>query len=177
MGIDPRFVSAASAIPPSSMLWLSSDEMATWKVAYDPELFTAWFIEPWNGGIVAFAKSADEKTTATVFCTDDGIPKLFITSEVYWWKEGDFVDPRPYLDKLSVFGIDVPISDVNISYRPGKYDLRINLRNFETSKLPSGDSIGIEAWVGRAYSVMFNFQMRRYGAEENMRAALRNCIR
>lgn len=176
MGVDSRFVSAASLVPPTSMRWLSDSDLETWNVTYNPEAFGRWSIEPWNSGIVAYARSADELTTATVFCGSDKVPTLFITSEVYWWKEGEFTDPRPFMDEIIVFGVTIPISDVSISYRPGKYDLRVKLANFDASNLPEADKIGIEAFVGRAYSVMFSYRMRRDGASENMRAALRNCI-
>ena len=57
MGVDPRFVSIASTVPPTQMHWLSADQAKELKVAYRPEAFEAWKIEPWGNGLVAVSQT------------------------------------------------------------------------------------------------------------------------
>lgn len=176
MGIDPRFVSKASSVPPTSVHFLSDMELDDWKVRYDPDLIGAWRIEPWRSGIVAYAKSADERTTATFFCSSDRVPQLMIKSPIDFFSEADFSDPVPALLSLSVFATPVNIGDVKASFSKGIYQLQIRMPGFSPSRLPEDGELTIDANIARVYSTLFNFSMSAKGAKANISAALRNCF-
>ncbi len=176
MGVDPRFVSQASSVPPTSVHFLNDQELDEWKVRYDPDLIGAWRIEPWRRGIVAYAKSADERTTATVFCSSDRVPQLMITSPIDSFSEKDFSDPVPVLDSLSVFDTPVSTADVTATFSNGIYKLQIRMPHFNPSRLPEDGELTIDADTARAYSGLFDYPMSAKGAKANISAALGNCM-
>lgn len=176
MGVDPRFISKASSVPPTSVHFLNDQELDEWKVRYDPDLIGAWRIEPWRRGIVAFAKSADERTTATVFCSSDRVPQLMISSPIDFFSEEDFSDPVPGLRSLSVFDTPVSTNDVTASFSKGIYKLQVRMPGFSPSRLPEEGELSIDADIARVYSTLFYFPMLADGAKANISVALRNCI-
>ncbi|MGQ2909198.1 MAG: hypothetical protein ACT6QU_14735 [Aliihoeflea sp.] len=176
MGVDPRFISKASSVPPSGMHWLTEDEIREWKVRYDPSSIGEWRIEPWRDGIVAFAKSADELTTATVFCGQSGTPQLMVSTPYELYEGSSFIDPTEYLTSISVFGKETSVDEVAVRHENGRYTLRIQLPGFDTTSLPSSGTIEIEADVPRAYMGMFRYPMQAERAAEHIGAALRNCV-
>lgn len=176
MGVDPRFVSKASSVPPTSVHLLSDMELDEWKVRYDPNLIGAWRIEPWRRGIVAYAKSADERTTAAIYCSSDRVPQLMISSPIDFFSEEDFSDPVPGLRSLSVFGTPVATRDVTASFSKGIYKLQIRMPHFNPSRLSEDGELSIDADIARVYSTLFYFPMTAKGAKANISVALRNCI-
>lgn len=176
MGVDPRFISKASSVSPTSVHFLDDQELEEWKVRYDPDLIGEWRIEPWNRGIVAFAKSADERTTATVFCSSDRVPQLMISSPIDFFSEEDFSDPTPGLRSISIFGTPVSTSNVRASFSKGIYKLQARMPGFNPSRLSDEGELSIDADIARVYSTLFYFPMSAKGAKANISAALRNCI-
>lgn len=176
MGVDPRFISKASSVPPTGMHFLDDAELDEWKVRYDPSFIGAWRIEPWRQGIVAFAKSADDRTTATVFCTSDRVPQLLVSQREERISEEEFLNPASVVRSISVFGQSVHPSDVSTTLSKGVYSLRIRMPGFDARKLPDSGEIGIEADVPRVASMAFHFPMQAAGAKANIGVALRNCF-
>lgn len=176
MGVDSRFVSKASSILPTNMHFLSDQELDEWKVRYDPDLIGSWKIEPWRKGVVAFAKSADERTTATVYCASDKVPQLLITRPFDFFPESEFTDPVPGLRSLSVFNTAVDATSVAASFSKGVYKLQIRMPAFDPSRLPEEGELKVDADIARVFSAYFYYPMSATGAKANMSVALRNCV-
>ncbi|UDL90472.1 hypothetical protein LGH82_03660 [Mesorhizobium sp. PAMC28654] len=68
MGIDPGIVPMMAGTSSSDIRWLTAEEAKNTKIAYEPEEFAPWVIEPYGKGLVAFSKSNDGKKQLTLFC-------------------------------------------------------------------------------------------------------------
>jgi hypothetical protein len=69
MGIDPSILTMMVSKAPEEIRWLSSPELASTKVIYDPKVFGDWAVEPYKAGLVAYTKSADGARQLTLFCS------------------------------------------------------------------------------------------------------------
>lgn len=70
MGVDARLVSISSAR--SDLRVLSSDELRSFRVIYDPLAFSPWEVRTFRGGLAAVSHSADGQADVSLFCDETG---------------------------------------------------------------------------------------------------------
>jgi hypothetical protein len=175
MGVDPRFVAITSSVPPTSMYFFTVDQLAELKVTWDPGEFVGWRIEPYSRGVVAFTKTRDEKRTATLFCRNDGTPRLLLTDSDIT----DIDEVRDWLtslDGISVFGIELPAQAVS-AQRAGKLaGIEINMHPHPISSALATGTYEIQGHVPRVFEAPFSYQLAGEGLVESALVAMRNCI-
>lgn len=175
MGVDPRFVAITSAVPPTSMHFFTLDELEKLKVTWDPGEFVRWRIEPYRRGVVAFSKTRDENRTATLFCSDDGAPRLLLTDSAIT----DVEEVRGWLtslDGISVFGIEMPAHAVS-ARSVGKFaGIEINMHPHPISAVVTTGRYDISGHVPRVFEAPFSYDLTGEGFTESALVAMRNCI-
>ncbi|MEW6640038.1 MAG: hypothetical protein AB1586_06000 [Pseudomonadota bacterium] len=124
MGVDARLVSLAASA--ADVRALTDAELAELRVVWDQDKMSGWRLEPYGKGAIAFAKSADERTTVTLYC--DAASKRFalVTRE-----DGTPADQAKQLfatlTGVSAFGKDVKMDGVSLQLKPKGYAVRIAL--------------------------------------------------
>lgn len=174
MGIDPSIVTMMVSKTPAEIKWLSSAELASTKIIYDPKVFGDWTVEPYKAGLVAFTKSADGARQLTLFCSASRIKfKLTASGGAYAM---DFVSSIGDVKEIEVAGI------------------RIAKPNFKISDLQGGmvivgDWIGTEVkpedrsifslfgeTTGTAADLFSIYGFNERGFDQSLRLVRKNCV-
>lgn len=170
MGIDARLLGLAAEADANSMRWLTDQEIEDLRVAYDPEEFQPWAIEPYQNGAIAFTKTRNESTTISVFCRKRNEVSVLINAP------GLSPDSASRLRECSIgqentaFGVTFPMSAVvRGPIVTGRPTLLIRLQG-----APIGHDETIRFDVARACRFDFNTSKKRMA--ETIRLAMRNCL-
>ncbi len=178
MGIDPRFVSIASNVAPSQIHWLTAEQVKDLKVAYQPEAFEPWQIEPFGAGIVAFSRTQDRSKTATLFCGKDRAPKLLLD----WPTKlavADFNNAFAHSETVQVQDIHIPVSAAKIAVQNERAKLTLDVKpaaTVLTGNDPKTVSIALNEDKGRYLLGYIPFRITGSGLQRAARLAFRNCV-
>jgi hypothetical protein len=171
MGVDPRFVSAASST--EQIHYLTNLELDQFRVRWSAEAFGPWHIRPSGNGVIAFSVRNDDKQTALVFCRSDKIPQLQIIGiSDYDRVTGDLSE----LNGLDVLGIEVPGKDVATRMTNGKAELDVKLKGFNPSSMIGKEDLSVRGQIVHAEWSYFSFMLSATDAVPAISVALRNCI-
>jgi len=176
MGVDPRFASIASAVPPSSIRFFTNEEADELKVSWDPRRFEAWVIEPYGNGVVAFSRSRDKTLTATVFCRRDRVPRLLFTDRFSFEGFPRIQSAVAGLEGITVFGLTLSKGTVLPRQAGERVGYEVALNGFNPRTLTGMKSLSIEGNIYRADEAFFDFQLSAENAVPAMLVALRNCL-
>lgn len=174
MGIDPRFVSIASATPPDEMTYLSENLLNELKVRWSPKEFQPWTIQPKGTGVIAITKTNDGSRTATFSRAKDGIPKLCILAESF--------DPQWINDALKVvqsvtaFDKEFPKNILTAKSVDGMTVLEFMLQGIDGTAMTMSRFCGVGVDGPRYMWGAFTYSLPRENAEAAIRVALKNCI-
>jgi hypothetical protein len=127
MGVDARFLAAASEVTPQEqMRWLTVPEMLEFDVIYDDFTYTNWALEPYKDGLIAAAKTMNGERTATILCRKrDRRLTLFVAQP---WGSGDDSDLSYWLNhSMTLFGYEIPAEDVSGRIAGGSLHLEFKL--------------------------------------------------
>jgi hypothetical protein len=113
MGIDPSIVPMMVTKDPGEIKWLSSSELSSTKLIYDPTVFDDWAVEPYKAGLVAFTKSADGTRQLTLFCSANRM-KFKLTASGGAYAE-DFVSSVGAVKEIEVAGMKITEPNFKIS--------------------------------------------------------------
>lgn len=178
MGVDPRFVSVASNVAPTQMHWLTADEVKDMKVAYRPEAFEAWKIEPWGNGLVAVSQTQDKSKTATLFCGKDRAPKLRLDWPTHL-AVTDFSNAFSHSEIVQVQSVEIPVGTTKLSVQNQRATLTIEVKSAATAitgSKSSNLSIALDESKGRYLAGYIPFQIEGAGLQRAARLAFRNCV-
>lgn len=178
MGVHPRFVSVASNVAPNDIHWLTDEQVKELKVAYDPGAFDPWQIEAYGSGLVAFSKTQDKTTTATLFCGKDRSPKLLLE-----WPVNFSIDhlnqALQAAGTLEVMSVQIPLAALKTTVENGRAKLTTDIKPVAAS-LTARDakplSVGLN-WDTPTYlRNAVTFSVGSNGLQRAARLAFRNCI-
>jgi hypothetical protein len=171
MGVDATLLTVADEAGPNEMRWLTLDEAAAFRVAYNPDAWRPWRIETFRQGVVAVSEKADGTARMVASCTKARGSQLVLTNlrpGTLEWLKGcqDYTH--------IVLGEDVPRSATEIIALPNGASMRFRLPTnrpkfgspglFEhTTRYPTACST--LGWGGNAANM-----------EAAVRIALRNCF-
>lgn len=178
MGVDPRFVSIASTVPPTQIHWLSADQAKDLKVAYRPEAFEAWKIEPWGNGLVAVSQTQDKSKTATLFCGKDRTPKLRLDWPTHL-AVTDFSNAFSHSEIVQVQSVEIPVGATKLSVQNQRATMTIEVKSAATAitgSKSSNLSIALDESKGRYLAGYIPFQIEGAGLQRAARLAFRNCV-
>lgn len=178
MGIDPRFVSIASNVAPTDVLWLTLDQSKDLKVSYDPEAFDPWQIEAYGAGLVAYAKTQDKAKTATLYCGKDRSPKLLLDWPTNATLE-NFNNAFLHSGHIEVQGAQIPTSNAKLILERGRAKLTIDIKPAAAALTASSAkelAVGLDGSKGRYLLGYIPFSVNSAGLSRAARLAFRNCV-
>lgn len=178
MGVDPRFVSAASIVAPTEIHWLSAAQVKDLKVAYEPEAFEAWQLEPFGNGLVAFSRTQDKSKTATLFCGKDRSPKLLLDWPTKL-SATDFNNAFSHSEIVQVQGVEIPVSATKLSVQNGRAKLTLDVKTAAAAITGSKFqtlSVALDDSKGRYLASYIPFAIEGAGLQRAARLAFRNCV-
>lgn len=178
MGIHPRFVSIASNVAPTNIEWLTIDQVRDLKVAYRPDSFEPWQIEPYGSGLVAFSKTQDKSKTATLFCGKDRAPKLLLD----WPANFDSAHLNEALQRSGIIEVGkqrIPLPMVKASVDNGRAKVTVDLKSAAgefTATTTQSLGVGLDSETPRYLLHAVAFSLEVGGLHRAARLAFRNCI-
>jgi hypothetical protein len=178
MGVDPSVISLASEAGPNEMRWISKDEAQKLRITYEPRAYKPWRVEPYRGGAIAIADSADGLKSIVVSCSKRLGPNVVIINSRpaedvgSWFEQCRGAEPP---GGHPVFGTFVNTNRVRVIHRAdGAVMMRFQLPTYDP---PLTSSTFLSSAVGYARACSTNEYL---GSTENLvptvRLALRNCF-
>ena len=105
MGIDLNVVTLMTQTLPADVRWLSSEELKSARIDYDPNKFEDWAVEAYKSGLVAFTRSSNGARQLTLFCTANKMQfKLTANGAPY---ANDFVSSVGNPNSIEVAGLRI----------------------------------------------------------------------
>lgn len=175
MNIDPRFVATSSAVKPDNIYFLNDNELDIYRVRWNPYLLTAWKIEAYKNGVVAFSKTNDEKTTAMLFCdAKKRIKFQFKTPAVLdanW-----YIEMRDSMTEITMFGQTFDRNLYSFDISSGTVSLTLNIKKLDRNSFHV-DNLQIKNNAAHAYyEFLEQFIITDKNLLLNARVALNNCL-
>lgn len=178
MGVDARFLAAASQTEPDTVHLLTTAEMAEYDVTYDDLAYMGWAFEPYKDGLIAFSKSLGGEKTATLFCRkNENRLRLFLSQPIatnVTAGRDEFLAFVTNVPDARLFGFQIPDSDVSGRIKDGALILEFKLPpsiDAETEAASFGLSGGADASVRPLFKQALPFENFNTYA----RLILRNC--
>lgn len=124
MGFDPEiaFINWDNANPHV----YTTDEIIDYHLTYSPDLIGKWHLVGSENTISAIAFSADQQTTARLYCDNQKTPFLEIYGPTHFKLE-NFEAYRQAVSTLEIWGMDIAITDLQANLLDGQvvYTLKL----------------------------------------------------
>ena len=174
MGIDPSIVPMMVTKDPGEIKWLSSSELSSTKLIYDPTVFDDWAVEPYKAGLVAFTKSADGTRQLTLFCSANRM-KFKLTASGGAYAE-DFVSSVGAVKEIEVAGMKIAEPNFKISDVKGGM---VIIGDWTGTEVKPEERSVFSLFGETTGSMADLFSMYRFnerGFQQGLRLARRNCV-
>jgi hypothetical protein len=173
MGVDPRFLSLASAS--AKIYYLSESELDLYKVRWQPKELMPWTIRVWGSGVYALSQSRDGTLSAMVFCRADKVLHFQITGLTD--DVSKLADAKNEIDSVEIFGVEVHPSAVQVISLNGRSPvLDIPLEGLDPNSIKSNTPAFDIDVVANAFRWLFTYKIPIVGAAANVSVAMKNCI-
>ncbi|MBR1222935.1 hypothetical protein JQ557_33380 [Bradyrhizobium sp. U87765 SZCCT0131] len=175
MGADARLVSLAAGA--ADVRILTDTELTDLKIAWNENKMSGWRLEPYGKGAIAFAKSADERTTVTLYC-DAGSKRFALVTREDGTPPDQAKQLFATLTGVSAFGKEVKMDGVSLQIKPKGYAVRVALPADIDWRRQTVETLSIDI-VDTAPSASRSF-LQAYMALTSLASttsvAFRNCI-
>jgi hypothetical protein len=177
-GVDARFGAWALNTAPGGPRSLTGPEIAETRLAFQADAFEPWAIEPYGAGLVAFSKTRDGSTTATLFCAADRQPRLLLATSADRGELDGLKAAIAELSGLDLLGQTVPGRSVSTRLVNGHPAIEVRLKPFEPGLLGKARDIGMSAANHAAHFAwpLFAYPFAKQNAVPSAALALRNCV-
>ena len=126
MGVDARFLVPTALTAPQDIHMLTSDEMDEYDVTFDDTQYGDWAFEPYKDGLIAFARTPNGDSTATIFCRkSDHVLRLLVNSPY----RGISTDIHDMLSHVSATLFGVELSGITGKLKDGRLILEFRIPN------------------------------------------------
>jgi hypothetical protein len=179
MGADPQVVVAANRMRPDEIYKPSDAQLRDWKVAYEPDAYGKWQVEPFKDGVVIFSRTQNGRSQLSLTCGRSGA-ELLLTRKGLAAKYVDDV-ARSYatMESFSLFDRVVPRAATKFTKTADGLALRIPLAkaDLDTMQAYRMKTGGLSAGPNEPHSNMdiFNDDLPVEGLERHVRLLRRNC--
>jgi hypothetical protein len=178
MGVDARFLAAASQTEPQSMHLLTAAEMAEYDVTYDDLAYSSWSFEPYKDGLIAFSKTSGGEKTATLFCRkNDNRLRLFLSQPIgsnVTASRDELLRFVTNMPSASLFGFEIPDADVTGRIKDEALILEFKLPS-SIDAAPEEASYGLTGGADAAVRPIFKQRLPYDNFNAYARLILRNC--
>jgi hypothetical protein len=176
MGVDPRFVSIASSVPPMRMKFLDSQLLSQLNVRWHPKELAPWSIEPYGSGITAITRSKDMTHAAKFLYFADGMPRLIIENtcpniDADWLKES-----LQQIKNVHAFDLTFPAEILKANLNSGILLLEFTLRNVDAMTIKDSKWSGVGVDGPRYMWGPFTYTIPKEKAEIAISLACRNAV-
>lgn len=179
MGVDPQVVVAANRMRPDEIYKPTDVQLRDWKVAFEPDAYGKWQIEPFKDGIVVFTRSQDGKSQMSLTCGRSGA-ELLLTRKGLAAKYVDGVATAyGTMESFSFYDRVVPRSTTRFTKTADGLVLRLPLvkTDLDAMLAPRTRAGGLSAGPNEPHANMdiFNDDLPIDGLERHVRLLRRNC--
>lgn len=179
MGADPQVVVAANRMRPDEIYKPTDAQLRDWKVAFDPDAYGKWQIEPFKDGIVVFTRSQNGRSQLSLTCGRSGAELLLTRKGLASRFVDDVATAYATMESFTFFERVVPRAATKLSKTADGLVLRIPLAKADLDTMQSYRSKagGLSAGPNEPHANMdmFNEDLPIDGLERHVRLLRRNC--
>jgi hypothetical protein len=176
MGADTRLIARASSVLPTSMKYLTLDELKELRVVWDADEWQPWKIEQWAGGLVSSSRTNDERASVVMFCRADQVPRALISLSEQYLGAAELKRELDGLPAITAFGVAVGRQARATKVAGPKVSVELKLPGFTVAQHTGRDGVlVIDDGQPRAGTLL---KLRPTAANfaGATRLALRNCL-
>jgi hypothetical protein len=180
MGIDPSFIAKSSSTPPTSMYFLTNNDLVDMKITIDEDQFGPWVIKANSSRIYLESKTNNNKE-AYIFCGNDGRVKLSVFNPDLRQQNYSFENYKSdvsILNGVYLFQMALPKSFIKPLISNGIPGLEVLLpTNFSQMTKPNSNWGGLGPGELTPYSLvwMFSYNLSYENFQNGVAAIFRSC--
>ena len=181
MGVDPSFIATSASTPPSSMYFLTQQDLINMKIINDEDQFGPWSIKANSTKIFLESKTQNNQKEAYIICGNDKQVRLSVFNQdfiKYSVSFESFSRTLRDLQGIQVFWTDLPKRSIRPVKSNGIPGIELTFpTNFPQMIRPNQNFGGMNAYLYASNSVMWMFQYKlSYENLQNGLAAIyRSC--
>jgi len=181
MGVDPTFISKSSSTPPSSMYFLSQQDLIDMRIIIDEDQFDPWAIKANNTRIFLESKSQNKQKEAYIFCGADKLVRLSVFNQHLLSQNFSFENYKGYVNDITgirVFWTPLPKRSIRAVISNGIAGLELTLpANFLQMIRPTKEFGGMTAAYNAAHAIWetFQYDLSYENLQNGLAAIYRSC--
>ena len=180
MGIKAELVVAANKTAPTEMNLLTREELAEFRVIYDPKEYGEWKLEAYRRGLLAYSRTQDEKQQMTVFCDGSHNAKMLVTYSNSQEGYEAFRDAFNAVKKFSLLKRDLPRPSIKLAYQSGRMMLHVPLTSPDLDALENNNdpygSFSVHSDEPRVFYGLVYERISLRKLADSIRLVRRNCL-